>query len=45
VKFALIDAEKATCPVATACEASVDTSKPAMDGQLKTGHQESVRDW
>ena len=25
--------------------ASVDTSKPAMDGQVKTGHQRSVRDW
>ena len=24
---------------------SVDTSKPAMHGQVKTGHQESVRDW
>ena len=24
---------------------SVDTSKPAMDGQVKTGHQGSVRDW
>jgi hypothetical protein len=23
----------------------VDTSNPAMDGQLKTGHQGSVRDW
>jgi len=26
-------------------QASVDTSNPAMDGQVKTGHQESVRDW
>ena len=25
--------------------ASVDTSNPAMDGQVKTGHQASVRDW
>jgi len=24
---------------------SVDTSNPAMDGQVKTGHQARVRDW
>jgi hypothetical protein len=26
-------------------KASVDTSNPAIDGQFKTGHQESARDW